>query len=325
MANSRIPGTLNAEGPWVWPRTPGPMGWNDQGDPGLCTRLGDSAGPLGFQDLADPSLGFLRPGGNFMTTLLGRAPDGTPLSLPTNGGVPAAAGAAAAGITKEQLKKVFSAADDDYLKQVADELNTDLAKYGLDTAQRRAHFFAQVRQEGGAALEAQVESLNYSPEGLKGSFKYYRQHPDEAVTNGYDKDPKTRKIKRGADQETIGNKAYADRNGNGGVASGDGWKFRGRGLIQVTGRANYAATTARYRKLYSGKDVDFELTPELMADFPHAVRSAVCFWIEHGLDKLADKGATGDDVDRITAVINLNTDSYADRRANFVVAQSALK
>ena len=69
---------------------------------------------------------------------------------------------------------------------------------------------------------------------------------------------------------------------------GDGWKFRGRGLIQVTGRANYKAAAAQYGKLY-GDAVDFEADPDKMEDFPYTVRSAVCFWIEHGLQYLADK------------------------------------
>ena len=321
MSSSRIPGPLNAAGPWVWFRTPSPLGYNDQGDPTVCTRLGDSPGPLGFQDLGDPRLAVLLPGNQLVGGVLGGSRDGVPLALPTSQTVPETAGT----ITKDQLKKIFASASDDYLKKVADELNTDLVKYGLDTILRRSHFFAQVRQEGGAGLEAKVESLQYSPDGLKGTFKYYRLHPKEAVTDGYERDAKTRKITRGAEQETIGNNVYASRNGNGDAASGDGWNFRGRGLIQVTGRSNYAGMTTQYATLYPGDTVDFEKTPELMAEFPYTVRSAVCFWILHGLDKLADKGETDEDVDRITAIINLNTDSYADRRANFTVAHDAFK
>lgn len=167
MSNSRIPGPLAPTGPWSWFVTPGILGYNDQGDPNLCTRLGDTPGPLGFQDLADPTLPFLHAGHRFGAEFFGRAHDGVALSLPASGIVPAAAEASAGGITKDQLKKVFPAASDDYLKQVADELNTDRVAYGLDTVLRRAHFFAQVRQEGGAGLQAQVESLNYSPASLK--------------------------------------------------------------------------------------------------------------------------------------------------------------
>lgn len=325
MANSTLPGPLTAFGRWTWFRTPGVLGFNDQADPNRCTLLGDSPGPVGFRDFADPTLPFLRAGDRLMAGLFVRTEDGTALSLPSSQSLQAAVGGAADSITKEQLKKVFPAADDDYLQQIAGELNTGLAKYGLDTVLRRAHFCAQVRQEGGAALEAKVESLNYSPESLKSTFKYYRLHPDEAVTDGYERDAKTRKITRKADQEAVGNKAYADRNGNGDAASGDGWKFRGRGLIQVTGRSNYREATLQYAAVYSGDKVDFEDKPELMAEFPYTVRSAVCFWTKHDLHKLADRGSADEDVDRITAVINRDTDSYGDRRSHFGVAHDAFK
>lgn len=226
-------------------------------------------------------------------------------------------------LTVEVLRRIFPAASVDYLRNVAAELNVAPSRYGLDTPLRLAHFFAQVREESGPGLEATVESLQYSPDGLK-IFGYYKRNPAEAVTDGYERDPRTRRTTRKANQELIANKAYANRNGNGDVASGDGWAFRGRGLIQVTGRDNYAATTKRYRSLYATSTVDFEKTPDLLAEFPYSVRSAVCYWINHGLQKQADRGATDADVDRITAVVNKATKSYEHRRANFRLAMKAL-
>jgi putative chitinase len=219
-------------------------------------------------------------------------------------------------ITAAQLSQLFPDADDDYLAQVASELNTDPSKYGLDTPLRCAHFFAQVMQEAGAELQAQVESLNYSPKAL-GNFSYYRNHPAEAVQDGYAKDPTTQRIIRPANQPMIGNKAYANRIGNGDVASGDGFLFRGRGFIQVTGRANYAALATTYGNLYGAIDADFVANPDQVASFPHSVRSAVCFWVQHGLPALADHGSSDLNVDAITAVINKDTPSYGDRRNNF--------
>lgn len=177
----------------------------------------------------------------------------------------------------------------------------------------------------GGSLKAKIENLNYAPNVLKDKFKYYRNHPDEVVADGYERDSKTHKIKRRAQEITIANKVYANRNGNGSAASGDGWNYRGRGLIQVTGRANYADVSIQYGKLYSDSDVDFEKTPEFMAEFPYAIRSAVCFWISHGLEKLADSGSLDADVNRITAIINQHTDSYGERRNNFKVAYNAFK
>ncbi|MEQ1622773.1 MAG: hypothetical protein ABL919_15310 [Methylococcales bacterium] len=322
MASSRIPGPLNHCNIWMPAYTPGPMGYNDQGDPNICTLLGDTPGPLGMMDYADPSLPRF---GETVNLQIGRTAGGINLSLGAGGQVPEVSGNASGNITLKQLKAIFSKASDDYLQKVANDLNTDLAKYGLDSPLRRAHFFAQVRQEGGASLQATVESMQYNPGGLKGNFKYYRDHPDEAETDGYVRDAKTHKITRTAQQPIIANKAYANRNGNGAPASGDGWNYRGRGLIQVTGRANYADISSQYGKLYSGSNVDFVATPDLMAEFPYSIRSAVCFWIIHGLHKLADKGSLDADVDRITAVINKLTDSYGERRGNFKVAYNAFK
>ena len=133
----------------------------------------------------------------------------------------------------QQLKAIFPDADDGYLTKVATDLNDISRVGGLNTPLRLAHFFAQVRQEAGPALEAVGESRNYSPDALKSTFNYYTNHPAEAVTDGYVRDPVTHRITRAANEEVIANKAYANRNGN--VASGDGWRFRGRGFIQVPG------------------------------------------------------------------------------------------
>ena len=237
----------------------------------------------------------------------------------------ARAGAARGSVTKAQLKQIFSRARDDYLESIAKEINTDPGKYGLETRLRLAHFFAQVREESGAAMEAKVESLNYSPDGLKSTFRYYRDHPAEALADGYERNVKTRVIVRHAKEETIGNKVYALRNGNGGTASGDGWKFRGRGLIQVTGRGNYKQVAEHYAKLYPASPMDFAGAPDKVAEFPYSLRSAICFWLQHGLHKLADRGLSAGDVDRITRVVNPATNSYADRRTHFKAAYDAFK
>ncbi len=323
MAKSLSCGSLNHHGLWPAARTPGPLGWLDQADPNVCSLLGDTPGPLGIGDCGDPTLFGLDIGRHLFGGGAWRAPDGTVLALAT-GTTPAAA-VAPAKLTAEPLKLVFADAAAELLKKVADEINNDPATYGLDTALRRAHFFAQVRQEAGSAMAGNVEGFNYAPERLQVVYKYYKDHPDEAITDGRETDAKTGKVTRAAAQQTIANKVYAGRIGNGNAASGDGWLFRGRGLKQVTGRANYASTTKRYKLLYPGSAVDFEATPDLMAEFPHSLRSAVCFWIENGLHLLADAGSEGAHVDAITKIINRDTDSYAARRSHFSTAWAALK
>lgn len=224
-----------------------------------------------------------------------------------------------------QLLKIFPNADAALMDQAAKELNTAPALYGLDTPLKQAHFFAQVRQESGAEFSAQVENLNYKASVLQTLFAYYANHKDEAVADARLNDPATGKLLRPANQQAIANKAYAKRNGNGDIASGDGFRFRGRGFLQVTGRDNYAANTQRYRTIYPDKTTDFVATPDLLERFPFSLRSAVCYWLINGLDKKAALGSSGDDVDRITRVINSKTDSYGERRANFVIAFNALR
>jgi putative chitinase len=225
-------------------------------------------------------------------------------------------------LSAAQLAAIFPAADD--LDEVAAELNRDPAAYGIGTRLQCAHFLAQVRQESGPGLEAAVESLEYSPAALVSTFKYYKEHAAEASQDGYERDPATNKIRRHAAQETIADKVYGGRNGNGDIASGDGWTFRGRGLIQVTGRGNYDAITKQCNVLYPGNAVDFVANPDAMASFPGTIRSAVGFWVRNGLPALANQGGTAADVDRITRVINSSTDSYAARRQNFALALHAL-
>jgi putative chitinase len=251
-----------------------------------------------------------------------RGDAGGPQGLRADGG--SAGVAAGVSISASQLQAIFPKAQASYLQQVANDLNPRLAACGLNTPLRLAHFFAQIREEAGPAMQATVENLNYSPDALKSLFSYYKQHPDEATQDGYAKDA-SGKIVRGANQQTIANKIYANRIGNGDIASGDGWKFRGRGFIQVTGRDNYGAIGTQYAKVYGAAGADFESQPDALAQFPDTLRSAVCFWLRNNLPKVADQGDTDAHVDAVTKVVNLHTTSYAARRENFKVARSVFK
>ncbi|MGI0014973.1 MAG: glycoside hydrolase family 19 protein, partial [Nitrososphaera sp.] len=119
-------------------------------------------------------------------------------------------------------------------------------------------------------------------------------------------------------QIAIANRAYGSRNGNGNIASGDGWKYRGRGLKHLTGKSNYSAFSTFHEEFW-GESVDFVEHPELLqSDFKYTVRSGVYFWLENNLSDEADKGASGDEVDAITRIINQATNSYDKRRNNFI-------
>lgn len=216
-------------------------------------------------------------------------------------------------ITVVQLRKIFPKnkggnPSDSHLQAVADELNRDLPKYKLDTPFRRAHFFGQIKQES-PLLNGAAESLDYPPERLKATFGYYRKHPDEAREDGRieetGKDGK-RKLIRKANKEAIANKAYTGPDGNtdlGNRLQGDGWLFRGRGVHQTTGRANYRDFTKAHPKYWADK-VDFVASPELVEKMPYNLRSAVAFWLDNNCWERADGGINDAAIDAVTKIIN---------------------
>lgn len=211
------------------------------------------------------------------------------------------------------------------LQRIADELNDHLVFYKLDSALRRAHFFAQIIQETGPKLSLE-EDLTYSSAGLKLMFRYFRNRPDEAERHGF-------LLKAGAvkkdgtamtkkDLEAIANGAYGARSdlGNRGYESGDGWKYRGRGLKQLTGLYNYRKFNLWNReniKEWPADDVDFVADPDLLLTPKYSARSAASFWVTRRLYELADLGSAEYVVDLITDIINKDTDSREDRKENF--------
>jgi putative chitinase len=169
------------------------------------------------------------------------------------------------------------------------------AKFQINTPLRLAHFLAQCGHESGG-FRATQENLNYSAKGLNGIFKKY--FPTEASAAAYARNP-----------QKIANKVYANRMSNGDEASGDGFKFRGRGYIQLTGRANYTLF---------GKAIGEDVTgnPDIVSG-KYALLSAAWFWSNNGLNKLADGGSTDAVVTTITRRVNGGTIGLADRIKHF--------
>jgi putative chitinase len=169
------------------------------------------------------------------------------------------------------------------------------AKFGINTPLRLAHFLAQCGHESGGFRLTQ-ENLNYSAKGLNGIFKKY--FPTEAAAAPYNRNP-----------QKIANKVYSNRMGNGTEASGDGYKFRGRGYIQLTGKDNYTAF---------GKSIGVDMTvnPDLVAS-QYALLSAAWFFTKNNLHKMADGGATDAVVTSITKRVNGGTIGLADRIKHF--------
>lgn len=208
-------------------------------------------------------------------------------------------------LTGDRLASVFPDAESDKLNAIARELDLRIVSGQIDTRERLIHFLAQIRQEAGPRARLE-EVLDYSPERLRATYAYFRNNPDEADRYGRTSDHL-------ADPVSIANLAYANRNGNGDAASGDGWSYRGRGLIQLTGRANYRAFT-RWHHSNFGDGLDFEADPERVADQVYAVRSAVFFWLNNDLAALADQGLSNDASDAITRRINPATESDVARQ-----------
>ena len=169
------------------------------------------------------------------------------------------------------------------------------AKFQINTPLRLAHFLAQCGHESGG-FRVTSENLNYSAKGLMGIFKKY--FPTEAIANQYQRNP-----------QKIANKVYANRMANGSEASGDGFKFRGRGYIQLTGRDNYTQF---------GKAIgeDIVSNPDSVSG-KYALLSAAWFWSKNGLNKLADGGASDAVVTSITKRVNGGTIGLPDRIKHF--------
>jgi len=169
------------------------------------------------------------------------------------------------------------------------------AKFGINTPLRLAHFLAQCGHESGG-FRATQENLNYSAKGLMGIFKKY--FPNAALAAQYERKP-----------AKIAARVYGSRMGNGNEASGEGYKFRGRGYIQLTGKENYTAF---------GKAIgeDILSNPDVVSS-KYALLSAAWFFSKNGLHKMADSGASDAVVTQITKRVNGGTIGLPDRIKHF--------
>ncbi|WP_299258489.1 glycoside hydrolase family 19 protein [uncultured Aquimarina sp.] len=182
-------------------------------------------------------------------------------------------------ITQENFKTLISDVNWKYASKYASLFDNVLPKYDINTPLRKAHFLAQVVHESGG-FKFVSENLNYSEKALYGVFRKY--FPTLEATDGYARQP-----------EKIANKVYANRMGNGTESSGDGWKYRGRGLIQLTGKSNYQALSNTTKQ-------DFISNPDKVSDPKWALTSACWYWQKRNINKYADT----DDIHMVTKLIN---------------------
>lgn len=178
---------------------------------------------------------------------------------------------------------------------VLNELPLVMEKFGISNPTRLAHFLSQVAHESGN-FKFVNENLNYGAKGLLGIFKKY--FPTEALAAAYERKP-----------EKIANKVYANRMGNGDEASGEGYKFRGRGYIQLTGKDNYKAFSD-----FIGEDC--VANPDLVAT-KYPLTSAAFFFHKNKLWDICDKGHSHDVVTAVTKRVNGGTIGLEDRIKHF--------
>ena len=205
--------------------------------------------------------------------------------------VPAQAPTPVASVGGLKLDKLKGHIPDAVIAQIPDTA----AKFGINTPLRLAHFLAQCGHESGG-FRAVQENLNYSAKGLNGIFRKY--FPTEASAAAYARNP-----------AKIAAKVYGGRMGNGAEATGEGYKFRGRGYIQLTGKDNYKAFGAAIGE-------DMTATPDKVATH-YPLLSAAWFFSKNGLHKLADGGATDAVVTQITKRVNGGTIGLPDRIKHF--------
>lgn len=190
----------------------------------------------------------------------------------------------------------------------ADALDVTMRKFGISTLESRAAFLAQVIHESGG-LRVFSENLNYSAETLPKVFGAARFPPTLAAKLG-------RTADHPADQVGIANTAYANRMGNGPAYCGDGWRFRGRGPLQLTGRDNYTRCGATIGP-------DLVGNPDLLVDPHYGCLSAGWFW-SIGNRTGKSLSTLGGDIDAISKIVNGGSNGMDERRALFKQALQVL-
>jgi putative chitinase len=203
-------------------------------------------------------------------------------------------------LTKEQLKQLLP--KNPYIDHWFGALSQLLPDYEINTPKRIAAFMAQCAHESGG-FTALKENLNYKPATLRKLFgKYF---PTDELAEEYCSKPNK--------QAAIANRVYASRMGNGDEASGDGYKYCGRGLIQLTGKSNYVAFA-------DSLEISPEEASEYLATFEGAAQSACWFWETNNLNAFADKG----DILTMTKRINGGTIGLEDRIKHYEHALDVL-
>ena len=203
-----------------------------------------------------------------------------------------------------------------------DTLQSVAARRQINTPRRLAAFLSQVGHES-AGFSLMLENLNYSAKGLAATWGNRFAQTDAA--GNYVQVMEDGRLRRVPNAEAekiqrkpqlIANRVYSERLGNGDASTGDGWRYRGRGLIQITGKTNY-----RLCSLGLFGDMRLLTNPQLLQEWQWAVESAGWYWDSRNVNALAD----GDDFDRVTRAINGGLNGQAQRLALYHQALGLLR
>lgn len=189
------------------------------------------------------------------------------------------------------LSKLKGVVPDNLLEEIYEVSN----KFEMNTSLRMAHFLSQVGHESGN-FRSLFENLNYSAQGLKKTFAKYFKQP--GLAESYARKP-----------ELIASRVYASRMGNGSEGTREGWKFRGRGYLQLTGKNNYKAFGE-----FIGEDI--VNNPDLVAT-KYPLISAAWFFHINGINRISDRGSDEDTIRRVTRAVNGGYNGLDDRRKYF--------
>ena len=195
-------------------------------------------------------------------------------------------------LSEEFIRRITRRAKPEFQQGMVDNMNQIFEIYEINTPLRIAHFLAQAMHESGE-FSINTENLNYSAPGLMRTFPRY--FPDSHTAEQYARKP-----------EMIANRVYSNRMGNGNEASGDGWRYRGRGIFQLTGKDNYT----RYGNAIG---IDLINDPEAAYDPVISLQVACEYWKSRNMNPDADH----DDIVMITKKINGGTIGLDDRKHHF--------
>ncbi|MCX8532812.1 peptidoglycan DD-metalloendopeptidase family protein [Chryseobacterium luquanense] len=220
-------------------------------------------------------------------------------------------------LTMEELSEIFTGATEEKKTQLMNAFNGANTKFGLDTCRQKAQFFAQVLQEVGESINVRNgESLDYAAEKLPEHFSRFTTtgrlngppnnlafQYGRSAQNGYRSNP-----------EMIANIAYANREGNGDASSGDGWKYRGRGIIQITFKNKYDKINARIDSDYPEFGIDIDANN--INNLNEGTVASMAYWEEYGCQTHANKGVERPHFDAIVDIVNSSTPTRESRWQN---------